>query len=396
VVYYHGRMNIGQPVFAQLTDLIHPQQFHRIVTRFQGQERLRSFSCWDQFLCMAFSQLTFRESLRDAVDCLCARSDRLYHMGFRAPIRRSTLADANEQRDWRMYAHLAQTLIRRARRLYANEPLATDLDATVYALDSTTIDLCLSLFRWAKFRHTKGAIKLHTLLDLRGPIPSFIHISDGKLHDVNALDLIPVEPGSFYVMDRGYLDFERLHMFQEVGAFFVIRAKRGMKHVRVRSLPVVPGSGVRSDQIIRLTVFYSRKGYPDQLRRVRYFDAETKRFFVYLTNHIALPASTIALLYKSRWQVELFFKWIKQNLHIKSFFGTSPNAVKTQIWIAICVYTLVAILKKELNLPASLHQILQILSVNAFEKVPIDQLLTKTLHENTEPDNCNQLKLFDF
>jgi hypothetical protein len=298
-------MNTGRPVFAQLMSLIHPEVFHRCVDRFQSQEHLRSFSCWDQFLCMAFSQLTFRDSLRDTVDCLCARSDRLYQMGFRGPIRRSTLADANEQRDWRIYAQLAQTLIRRARRLYANETLAMDLDATAYALDSTTIDLCLNLFRWAKFRRAKGAIKLHTLLDLRGPIPTFIHISDGKLHDVNALDLLPIEPGSFYVMDRGYLDFERLHTFQDLGAFFVIRAKRSLKYVRLKSQEIVDSStGVRTDQIIRLKTFYSRKGYPDRLHRIRYFDAETQRFFVYLTNNFTLPPLTIALLYKSRWQTE--------------------------------------------------------------------------------------------
>jgi hypothetical protein len=390
-------MNIGRPVFAQLMNLIHPEVFHRCVDRFRGQEHLRSFSCWDQFLCMAFGQLTFRDSLRDTVDCLCARSDRLYQMGFRGPIRRSTLADANEQRDWRIYAQLAQTLIRRARHLYANEPLAMDLDATVYALDSTTIDLCLNLFRWAKFRRTKGAIKLHTLLDLRGPIPTFIHITDGKLHDVNALDLLPIEPGSFYVMDRGYLDFERLHTFQDLGAFFVIRAKSSMKYVRLKSQVVVDSStGVRTDQIIRLKTFYSQKGYPDRLRRIRYFDAETQRFFVYLTNHFSLSPLTIALLYKSRWQVELFFKWIKQNLRIKSFFGTSPNAVKTQVWIAVCVYVMVAILKKELNLSESLHQILQNLSVNAFEKVQLDQLLTKQLQRISEAEDCNQLKLFNF
>jgi hypothetical protein len=389
-------MNTGRPVFAQLMDQIHPEQFRRCIDRFHGEQYVKSFSCWDQYLSMAFAQLTFRESLRDTVDCLCSRADRLYHMGFHGPIRRSTLADANELRDWRMYAQLAQVLIRQARRLYADEPLASDLDATTYALDSTTIDLCLSLFRWAKFRRTKGAIKLHTLLDLRGPIPFFIHISDGKLHDINALDLIPIERGSFYVMDRGYLDFERLHTFQDIGAFFVIRARRDLKYVRLRSLPVDHSSGVRSDQIIRLKIFYSQKGYPDQLRRIRYFDSLTQRYFVYLTNHLDLQAKTVALLYKSRWQVELFFKWIKQNLHIKGFFGTSPNAVKTQVWIAISVYVIVAIMKKRLDLPGSLHQILQILSVNAFEKVPIYQLLTETLHEEPECESCNQLKLFDF
>ena len=354
-------MNTGRPVFAQLTEWIHPQQFQRCVARYRGEHKVQSFSCWDQFLCMGFGQLTYRESLRDTVDCLCARPDLLYHMGFRGAIRRSTLADANESRDWRIYAALAQQLIRRARRLYAGEPLAVDLDATVYALDSTTIDLCLSVFPWARFRRTKAAIKLHTLLDLRGPIPAFVHISDGKLHDVNALDELPVEAGSFYVMDRGYLDFA--------------------------------ATGVRSDQIISLTVFYSHQGYPDRLRRIRFFDEETARFFVYLTNNFALPAPTIALLYKSRWQVELFFKWIKQHLRIKSFFGTSANAVKTQVWIAICVYVLVAILKKQLDLPGSLHKILQILSVNAFEKVPLQELLTQSNSRFQDVESDNQLML---
>ena len=344
---------------------------------------------------MAFAQMTFRESLRDTVDCLEARSDALYSMGFRGVVRRSTLADANEQRDGRVYAALAQQLIRKARRLYANEPLAADLDATVYAFDSTTIDLCLSLFRWARFRRTKAAIKLHTLLDLRGPIPTFVHISDGKLHDVHALDELTLEAGAFYVMDCGYLDFARLHLIEEQRAFFVIRAKRGMRFVRLHSLPVNHPTGLRSDQIIRLTGYYSQKDYPDRLRRIRFFDAETQRFFIYRTNHFALPALTITQLYKSRWQVELFFKWIKQNLHIKSFFGTSPNAVKTQVWIAICVYVLVAILKKQLHLEENLHKILQILSVNAFEKVPVDQLLTKTLSRFPESENQNQLLLFD-
>ena len=387
-------MNTGKTVFSQVMDLVHRETFQRCVQRHHSDSIFRSLSCRDQFLSMAFAQMTFRESLRDTVDCLEARSDALYHMGFRGPVRRSTLAEANEHRDWRMYAALAQHLIGKARRLYANEPLAADLDATVYALDSTTIDLCLSLFRWARFRRTKAAIKLHTLLDLRGPIPTFVHISDGKLHDVNALDEIPIEPGAFYVMDRGYLDFARLHVLEEQGAFFVIRAKRGLRFVRQHSMAVDRQNGLRSDQIIQLTVYYSQKGYPDRLRRIRFFDVETQRFFVYLTNNFAVPALTIAALYKSRWQVELFFKWIKQNLHIKSFFGTSPNAVKTQIWIAICVYVLVAILKKQLHLEENLHKILRILSVNAFEKAPVDQLLTKTLLRFPEPDNSNQLLLF--
>ena len=395
IIHYYGWMNTGRPVFAQLMKLIHPEVFHRCVNRYHGQERLRSLSCWDQFLCMAFGQLTFRDSLRSTVDCLAARQDRLYQMGFRGPIRRSTLADANERRDWRIYAKLAQSLIRKARCLYANESLAVDLDATAYALDSTTIDLCLNIFRWAKFRKTKGAIKLHTLLDLRGPIPTFIHISDGKLHDVKVMNMIPIEPGAFYVMDRGYVDFERLHTFQDLGAFFIIRAKHSLKYVRLKSQEVDISTGLRSDQIIRLKTFYSLKGYPDLLRRIRYYDNETQRFFTYLTNHLTLPPLTIVLLYKSRWQVELFFKWIKQNLRMKSFFGRSPNAVKTQVWIAVCVYVLVAILKKELNLPGSLHQILQILSVSAFEKVQINQLFTEYSHKLYIEDNCNQLELFD-
>jgi transposase len=388
-------MNTGRPIFAQVMAAVHPQQFERCVTRFGGHYKVHRFSCWDQFLCMAFAQLTNLESLRDTVDCLCARTDSLYHLGFRGAVRRSTLADANEQRDWRIYGTLAQQLIGRARRLYAKEPLAVDLDATVYALDSTTIDLCLSMFRWARFRRTKSAVKLHTLLDLRGPIPTFVHISDGKLHDVNALDEIPVEAGSFYVMDRGYLDFARLYALHQQSAFFVIRPKRTLRYRRVHSLPVDGTTTVRSDQIIELTIFYSHQGYPERLRRVRFHDAETNRFFVYLTNNFALPAVTIALLYKSRWQVELFFKWIKQNLRIKRFFGTSANAVKTQVWIAVCVYLQVAILKKQLNLPQSLHKILQILSLNAFEKVTLTQLLTEQTPPETECTTHNQLMLFD-
>ena len=388
-------MNTGRSIFSQVVTPIHPQQFARCVTRYGGEHKVQRFWCWDQFLCMAFAQLTYRESLRDTVDCLCARPESLYHLGFRGAIRRSTLAEANEQRDWRIYATLAQQLIVRARRLYAGDPLAVDLDATVYALDSTTIDLCLSMFRWARFRRTKGAIKLHTLLDLRGPIPTFVHISDGKLHDVNALDELPIEAGSFYVMDRGYLDFARLYVLHRQGAFFVIRAKRSLCYTRTHSLSVDAATGVCSDQIIGLTVFYSQQGYPERLRRIRFFDAETERFFVYLTNNFALSALTIALLYKSRWQVELFFKWIKQHLRIKRFFGTSANAVKTQVWIAICVYLLVAILKKQLNLPQSLHKILQIVSVNAFEKVTLPELLANNAPQFQEGDDPNQLLLFE-
>ena len=387
-------MNTRQPIFSQLMTLIHPQHFDRCVRRFGGDYKVQHFTCWNQYLCMAYAQLTGRESLRDVVDCLCARPERLYHLGFRGAIRRSTLAYVNEQRDWRIYATLAQQLIVRARQLYADEPLAMDLDATVYALDSTTIDLCLSLFRWARFRRTKSAIKLHTLLDLRGPIPAFIHISDGKLHDVHALDQMPIEAGSFYVMDRGYLDFARLFVLHQLGAFFVIRAKRSLRYVRVHSLPVEKSTGVRSDQIIDLAIAHSRQGYPERLRRIRFFDEETQRFFVYLTNNFALPALTIAQLYKSRWQVELFFKWIKQHLRIKRFMGTSVNAVKTQIWIAICVYAQVAILKKQLDLPQSLHKILRILDAHAFEKISLAELLRNSEPQDSDNADCNQLQLF--
>ena len=387
-------MNTGQSIFSQLMAFIHPQHFDRCVRRFGGDYKVQHFTCWNQFLCMAYAQLTGRESLRDVVDCLSARPERLYHLGFRGAIRRSTLAYVNEQRDWRIYATLAQQLIVRARQLYADESLAMDLDATVYALDSTTIDLCLSLFRWARFRRTKSAVKLHTLLDLRGPIPAFIHISDGKLHDVHALDQMPIEAGSFYVMDRGYLDFARLFVLHQLGAFFVIRAKRSLRYVRAHSLPVGEKAGVRSDQIIELAIARSRQGYPERLRRIRFFDEETQRVFVYLTNNFALPALTIAQLYKSRWQVELFFKWIKQHLRIKRFMGTSVNAVKTQIWVAICVYAQVAILKKQLDLPQSLHKILRILDAHAFEKISLAELLRNTEPQDSDNEDCNQLQLF--
>ena len=387
-------MNQGRAIFSQVVDQIHPQQFDRLVGRYVPQATRMDFSCWDQFLCMAFAQLTFRSSLRDTVDCLMARRDLLYHLGFRSPIRRSTLADANERRDWRLFAALAESLIRKARRLYQGDALEIDLDATAYVLDSTTIDLCLNLFPWARFRRTKAAIKLHTLLDLRGPIPAFASISEGRQHDVNALDEILVEPGAFYVMDRAYLDFARLHTLHRTGAFFVIRAKRNLQAIRLRSLPVDMTTGVQSDQLFRLRGFKSRKGYPDVLRRVRFFDEETRRYFVYLTNHMDLSAPVVAQLYKARWTVEIFFKWIKQHLRIQRFFGESANAVKTQVWIAVCVYVLVAIIRKELGLSESLHKILQILSVNAFEKVPMDQLLAKTLDQSQTTETPNQLLLF--
>jgi hypothetical protein len=385
----------GKTIFSQVVELIHPQQFRRCVARYRGDYKVKAFSCWDQFLCMAFAQLTFRESLRDIEDCLKARSDQLYHLGFRSRVCRSTLADANEVRDWRIYADLAALLIKKARRLYSGEQIDVELQQSVYALDSTTIDLCLNLFPWARFQTTKGAIKLHTLLDLRGPIPSFIEITNGLCHDVNALDMLVVEPGAFYVMDRGYLDFSRLHTLHQAGAHFVIRARKDLHFVRYVSQPISPDTGLCSDHIGRLGGRYSRKAFPDKLRLVRFYDTVQHRRFRFLTNHLLLPALTICQLYKMRWQVELFFKWIKQHLRIKSFYGNSMNAVKTQVWIAACVYVLVAILRKELQLPQSLHSILQILSVSTFEKVPLNQLLTTTLSQNYETEGHNQLMLWD-
>lgn len=357
--------------------------------------KVQDFSCWDQFLCMAFAQLTYRESLRDIEACLRSRGSQLYHLGIRGHVARMNLARANAQRDWRIYADLAQHLIRKARRLYAAEDFGVQLDETVYALDSTTIDLCLSLFRWARFRRTKAAIKLHTLLDLRGPIPSFIEITEGKLHDVNILDELLIEPGAFYIMDRGYLDFARLYIVHQAPAFFVIRAKDNLDFIRHQSLPIIAGTGVRSDQIGKLGGFYSRQDYPERLRRVHFFDIEQRRHLFFLTNHFGLPALIIAQLYKCRWQIELFFKWIKQHLRIHRFYGTSPNAVKTQVWIAICVYVLVAIIRKELRLSQSLHSILQVLSLSTFEKVPLYELLTEGPSNHEVIENHNQLLLFD-
>jgi hypothetical protein len=384
-------MYAGKLVFSQLTNLIHPEQFRRCVRRYQGNYKVKTFSCWDQFLCMAFGQLTFRESLRDVETCLRSRQDQLYHLGIHGEVSHSTLADANRERDWRIYYDLAQLLIRRARSLYCNEPIGLELQQTVYALDSTTIDLCLNLFPWARFRRTKGAIKLHTLLDLRGSIPAFISISQGKQADVRILDELVLEPGSFYVMDRGYVDFRRLYCFVLAAAFFVTRSKTHLKLNRLESRPVDPSTGVRSDQIVWLRNASSIKHYPDKLRRIHYADAETGKSLIFLTNNFELPALTIALLYKSRWKVELFFKWIKQHLRIKHFFGTSDNAVKTQVWISICVYVLVAILKKQLRSERSLYSILQILSVNAFEKEPLQQVLRDSPSQDLEESLCNQL-----
>lgn len=370
-------MYAGKLVFAQVMEYAPWHTFRRLVAKYHGDFNVRSFSCLDQFLCMAFAQLTYRESLRDIEACLGAQPAKLYHLGIRGNVSRSALADANEGRDWRIYFEFAQALIRIARRLYAKEPLGVELSETVYALDSTTIDLCLSLFPWAPFRQAKAAVKLHTLLDLRGAIPTFIHISDGKLHDVNVLDLLVAEPGAFYVMDRGYLDFERLYTLHQAGSFFVTRAKSNSKFRRLASRSVDRSTGLICDQSVELTVFYSHQGYPERLRRIRFKDPETAKTLVFLTNHFALPALTIGALYKSRWQVELFFRWIKQHLRIKRFFGTSENAVKSQVWIAVAVYVLVAIIRKRLDLDFSLHSMLQILSVTPFEKVPLFQLLAE-------------------
>lgn len=384
-------MRVGKTIFSQVTEWVHPEQFRRCVQRYGGNGRIRNFPCWDQFLAMSFAQLTYRDSLADIEVCLRSRPDQLYHMGFRSTIAHSTLADANRTRDWRIYHDLAQTLIARARRLYADESFGVELSQTVYALDSTTIDLCLSLFPWARFRSTKAAVKLHTLLDLRGPIPTMIAISDGKQADVNVLDEWMLEPGAFYVMDRGYVDFARLYRFVLAGAFFVTRAKAGLRIKRLESRPVDESSGVRSDQIVWLALPGSIEHYPDRFRRVSYRDPETDKALVFLTNNFDLPPLVIAQLYKSRWRVELFFKWIKQNLRIKHFFGTTDNAVKTQIWIAACVYVLVAIVRKELGLELSLSQILQVLSVNVFEQVPLVEIVAQTASQNETPDSRNQL-----
>jgi Domain of unknown function (DUF4372)/Transposase DDE domain len=386
-------MFAGKLVFAQVMEYAPWHTFRRLVAKYQGDFNVRSFSCLDQFLCMAFAQLTYRESLRDIEACLGAQPAKLYHLGIRGNVSRSALADANEGRDWQIYFEFAQALIRTARRLYAKEPLGVELSETVYALDSTTIDLCLSLFPWAPFRQAKAAVKLHTLLDLRGAIPTFIHISDGKLHDVNVLDLLVAEPGAFYVMDRGYLDFERLYTMHQAGSFFVTRAKSNSKFRRLVSRPVDRTTGLICDQLVELTVFYSHQGYPERLRRIRFKDPETAKTLVFLTNNFALPALTIGALYKSRWQVELFFRWIKQHLRIKRFFGTSENAVKSQVWIAVAVYVLVAIIRKRLDLEFSLHSMLQILSVTPFEKVPLFQLLTDVALVETSPTNPNQMIL---
>ena len=387
-------MNQGRTIFAQLAEHLPHKEFQKCVARYHGDSNLRGFSCWDQYLAMSFAQLTYRESLRDIEACLGAMLPKLYHMGFRGKVARSTLADANDAHDWRIYAAFAQVLIGIARPLYAAEPMSVELDQSLYALDSTTIDLCLSLFPWARFRKHKAAVKMHTLLDLRGNIPTFIHITDGKVADVNVLDEFLPEPGAFYVMDRGYIDFERLYRFTLESAFFVVRTKTNLLLQRRYSHLVDPSAGIRSDQTVILTSMASASIYPDALRKVSYVDAETGKRLVFLTNNFSLPALTIAALYKQRWQVELFFKWIKQHLRIKAFYGTSENAVKTQIWIAVSVYVLVAIVRKRLELEASLYQILQVLSLTQFEKTPILRALYPYDSQEDLFDDPTQLNLF--
>ena len=388
-------MNQGKTVFAQIIDFLPKRQFRRCVERYKGNYRVRSFTCFDQFLCMAFAQLTYRESLRDIQCCLRAMDAKLYHSGFRGKVSRSNLADANEKRDWRIYRDVAQVLIRKARDLYAGDDFGLQLDETVYALDASIIDLCLSVFPWAGFRRTKSAIKLHTLLDLRGSIPSFIAITDGRYHEVNILDVLLMEPGAIYIMDRGYLDFERLYNVDQAAAFFIIRSKANTRMRRLYSQPVDKSCGLRCDQIVVPAGFYTSKDYPGKLRRIKFYDHDQKRHLVFLTNHFKLPALLVAELYRYRWKVELFFKWIKQHLRIKAFFGTSENAVKTQIWIAICVYVLVAIIKKQLKIELSLYTILQILSLTSFEKISLLQLLTENEYRNQMTTGHMQLNLFD-
>ena len=388
-------MNSGRYVLSQVLELVDRKLLFRLVERYDAESRVRHFGCRQQFICMAFAQLTWREGLRDIATCLNAKPEALYHLGFREPVAKSTLAEANEQRDWRLWEDLAKHLMRKARTLYAGEDLGLELANTVYALDSTTIDLSLTLFPWADFRRTKAGIKLHTQIDLHGPIPTCIHITNARQHDVRWLDELVFEPGAFYVIDRGYLDFKRLNLIAGAGAFFVTRAKDNLRFSRHRSLPVDVAIGVRSDQIGRPTLAKVRAAFPAWLRKVRYFDPVTQRYLVFLTNHVGIPALTVALIYRLRWRIELFFRWIKGHLRIKHYYGTSSNAVKTQIWIAITVYLMVAILHKQLNLPGTLHRTLQLLSVHPFEKVPIHELLTETNFQPAASLNCNQLLLFN-
>jgi hypothetical protein len=389
-------VNTGKTLFAQLMEFVPWSSFARSVARYGGDRRARTLSCAEQYRAMAFAQLTYRESLRDIETCLSVHPSKLYGLGFRQPVRRATLADANEGRDWRIYANLAQRLIAQARPLYAGDDIGLDLDNTVYALDSTTIDLCMAVFPWARFRTTKSAVKMHTLLDLRGNIPSFIHVSDGKMHDGHALDLLTIEPAAIYVMDRGYVDFVRLFGLHQAGAFFVTRAKSNLDAQRLHSAPVDRSTGLICDQTVALCGYQTQQNYPDRVRRVGFRDPLTAKRLTFLTNNFELPASVICSLYKSRWQVELFFKWIKQHLRIKRFFGTSENAVKTQIWIAVSVYVLIAIVKKRLNLPSTLYTLLQISSLNLFEKISLESAFTPGITAIYEDDSGNQLSLFNF
>ena len=388
-------MNTGRTVFSQLIDFLPEHRFRRCVRRYDGERRVRTFSCWDQFLCLAFAQLTFRESLRDTVTCLRAVGSKLYHSGIRGNLSLSTFADANERRDWRIYADFAQVLINKARELYQDESLGVELKNTAYAFDSTTVDLCLSLFPWAQFRRHKSAVKLHTLIDLRGNIPCFIHITSGRVADMTALDYLPLEPGAFYIMDRGYMDFARLYGFTQAAAFFIIRAKGNLDFARRSYRKIDRSTGLRSDQTIVLVGPKTSTLYPDPLRRIGYYATDIKKRFVFLTNNLTLPALTIAQLYKCRWQVELFFKWIKQNLHIKAFYGTTPNAVKVQVWSAISIYVLVAIVKKQLGINRNLSEILQILSISLFEKIDMYEALTTNSVKIESEAPCNQLTLFN-
>jgi len=387
-------MNLGKTVFAQLMDFVPAHEFRRCARRYRGDYKVSRFSCWNQFLCMAFAQLTYRESLRDIETCLRALGPRLYHLGIRGHVSRSTLADANERRDWRIYADFAHGLIRTARQLYAAESFGVELEQTVYALDCTTIDLCLSLFPWARYRAKNAAVKMHTLLDLHGNIPAFIAVAPAKIHEIRVFDQLLPEPGSIYIMDRAYLDFQRLYTLQQALAFFIIRSRKDFRFHRVGSHPVDKRTGLRCDQTIRLKSFYPAKFYPDPLRRIRYRDAETEKNLTFLTNNFLLPTLTIAQLYKCRWQVELFFKWVKQHLRIKTFYGLSPNAVKTQIWIAISAYVLLAIIRKRLGLDLSLYQMSQILSLTLFEKVPLLQAFSQIHRTDDMEQPCNQLDLF--
>jgi hypothetical protein len=389
-------MNLGRTVFSQLVDYLPTYQFQICVDRHQGDRYVKDFSCWDQFLCLAFAQLTYRESLRDIEACLRAQQPKLYHMGFRGLVSRNTLAHANERRDWRIYADFAQILIATARQMYRDEPFGVELKETVYAFDSTTIDLCLALFPWGKFRRRKSAVKLHTLLDLRGSIPANVYVTGGQVHDVNILDRLLPEAGAFYLLDRGYVDFARLYLFTQACAFFITRARKGMQYYRRQSRAVQPLDGLRCDQTILLTGVRTALRYPDPLRRIHYCDAEKNLRLIFLTNNFLLPALTIAQLYRKRWQVELFFRWIKQHLRIKTFYGTTENAVKTQVWVAVSVYVLVAIVKKQLALDLSLYKILQILSVTIFEKTTILEGFSSFRDELPDVEPRMQLNLFDF